>query len=246
MLGNLKTHAAAAQSRFPRQHGPEIRPTGIKNTLCHAGLSEFRGAHVANGNEPVLLHKLRRFLMQKILPSISDFGVNGLHAVALTGSLRGRKLLLAGAIECRHGYRAAAGHRRQRLGAEVYAELVVDCLCRFRHLERNVDGPAATPILRERPTTDLGGVRQWSVQKYTVDFAAKYKTAVAKLYRLLIERHPAERTTRALSFAPAQPRLYVAADAKCRTVDKFAARSANAGRVLFLCCQRSIGASHSK
>ena len=143
MLGNLKTHAAAAQSRFPRQHGPEIRPTGIKNTLCHAGLSEFRGAHVANGNEPVLIHKLRRFLMQKILPSISDFGVNGLHAVALTGSLRGRKLLLAGAIQCRHGYRAAAGHRRQRLGAEVYAELVVDCCA--------ASGISSATLMDQRP-----------------------------------------------------------------------------------------------
>jgi hypothetical protein len=49
MLANLKTHPA--QSRFPRQHGPEIRPTGIENTLCHVGLNEIQRAYIADRNE---------------------------------------------------------------------------------------------------------------------------------------------------------------------------------------------------
>jgi hypothetical protein len=60
MLRNFKTHAAAAQSRFPRQHGPQVRPPGIENALCHVGTSEFRWANIANGNEPKLPRKLRR------------------------------------------------------------------------------------------------------------------------------------------------------------------------------------------
>ncbi len=72
MLSNFKTHAAAAQSRFPCQHGPEVPPTGIENALCHVGTSEFRGANIAKPSEPKLPHKLRRLLVEKIFSAISE------------------------------------------------------------------------------------------------------------------------------------------------------------------------------
>jgi hypothetical protein len=72
MLRDLKAHAAAAQSLFPRQHGPEARPTGIEDTLCHVGSNKFRCTYIADGD--VLPHKLRRYRVQKILPPISYLG----------------------------------------------------------------------------------------------------------------------------------------------------------------------------
>jgi hypothetical protein len=121
VLENLKTHAAAAQSRFPRQHGPEVRPTGVKHAFGHVGPSEFRRAHIANGNESVLPHRVRSRLVQKILPAVPDFGVDSLRTLALTCPLQGRKLRFAGAVEGRHCDFATVGQRRKRLGAEIYA-----------------------------------------------------------------------------------------------------------------------------
>ncbi len=207
-LRNFKTHAAAAQSRFPRQPGPQVRPPGIENALCHVGTSEFRWANIANGNEPKL-HKLRRLLVEKIFSAISDLGVNSLNPLALSSSLGGRKLGLTGTAEHRHGVLGATGQRRQRLGSEVYTNPIVDGLRRLLDLDRHVDIPAPSRILRAGAAADLGASQQWAMQPNVIAFGAKDESAVAQLQGLVIKRHPAERTTGALRFAPTQPGLTV-------------------------------------
>lgn len=148
MLTDLKTHAAAAQSRFPRQHGPQVRPTGIKHAFCHGGASEFRWAHVANRDEPELLDKSRRRLMQKILSAVADLGVDRLYPLAFSRPLRGRELLFAGPVERGPSDLGATGQRRQRRGAEVYANPVVGSLRRLGNLDRDIDIPAPARVLK--------------------------------------------------------------------------------------------------
>ena len=160
MLRNLKTHAAAAYPRFPRQHGPEVRPTGVKNTLGHVGTSEFRWADIADRDEPVLPHKLRCFLVQKILAPVANFGVDRLHPLAFAGSLQCRQRRFAGPIEGRHGDLCTCGKRRQRLGSQVNAHPGIDGRNGLLNLNRDIDVPTAATVLRERATADLGTFRQ--------------------------------------------------------------------------------------
>jgi hypothetical protein len=58
------------------------------------------------------------------------------------------------------------------LSAEVYADPRVDRLRRLHHLDRHVDVPTATGILRARAATDLGVLGQQTVQPNVVPLAA--------------------------------------------------------------------------
>jgi hypothetical protein len=73
-LVDLKRAPAIPNGRV-REHLLEARPAGIVDRLCHAGLSQFRRADVADNDESVFLDDLSTPLVQEILPP-GGFGVN--------------------------------------------------------------------------------------------------------------------------------------------------------------------------
>ena len=65
MLRHLKEPATAAQPQLPRQHVPEARPAGVKHTLRHPGLSQFRRAYTSDEMKPYSLASLALALCRK-------------------------------------------------------------------------------------------------------------------------------------------------------------------------------------
>ena len=102
MLRHLKEHATAAQPQLPRQHMPEARPAGVKHTLRHPGLSQFRRAYTSDEDEPVFLGEFGARLMQKVLPPVGYLGVNCASTLSLAGALYSGEPFLAPPIELRH------------------------------------------------------------------------------------------------------------------------------------------------
>lgn len=65
----------------------ERRPRGIMHGLCHACFSHRFRVHVTDEDYCMFLNQTGRFLMDRVLSLIRDFGVDRLDAAFLVGPL---------------------------------------------------------------------------------------------------------------------------------------------------------------
>ncbi len=80
---------------------PQHRPSSIENALCHRGLCEFRGRHVAHRDGAGTVDPCPRKLVEAVLPPIGDLGVDRPDLSLAPLALRFGQLWLQIAVEGR-------------------------------------------------------------------------------------------------------------------------------------------------
>jgi hypothetical protein len=173
-----------------REHGSETGPAGVGNGFGHPRPHELGRVHIANDDVSVLPHKLSRLLVQEILSSVRDLGVDRASAALVTRSLRysqGRFVLsevlwvldLSSVAQC-----------SEMLQAKVNADGVTATgACLLDHaLEGNV--PAPTSVLNEVSGTidasDFTGLPK-PVSALQINYGISFYLGGA-----LDDRHPAK------------------------------------------------------
>ena len=68
------------------QHGFELTPTGIEHRFGHFGFNEFLTGHIAYENGRILINKLATVLVQGILSTIFNIGMNRFDLLLLFSS----------------------------------------------------------------------------------------------------------------------------------------------------------------
>ena len=84
-VDDLKNHACVIALIF--QHGFQHSPASIQNRFRKFGFDHCLAGYVANEDCRILIHELAAVLMERILPSVFDFGMNCFDSFLVPGSL---------------------------------------------------------------------------------------------------------------------------------------------------------------
>ncbi|HEY1891861.1 MAG TPA: hypothetical protein VGG63_15755 [Steroidobacteraceae bacterium] len=134
--------------------GSKLRPAGIEHGLGQAGSGEPSRIDVADADAPVLAHQARGQLVQEVLATVRDLGVDGPRARLASGTLSNSQRPLVFSVQARRLDFLSGGERRQRLQAEVDADFACPMFSVFGHLELQIQVPAAAGILGKAAAED--------------------------------------------------------------------------------------------
>lgn len=104
----------ACVSAFVPKHGPERRPPSVEHRLAVLGPSQGGGVHVADEDGPILAGETGAQLVQEILPTVCDLGMQRLDAGSFARSLSDSKRRFQIAVEPLGLDILQAGGRRSR------------------------------------------------------------------------------------------------------------------------------------
>ena len=153
-LVNLEVLGPVLNS-FVAELESKLRPAGIEYGLGQAGSGQSTGINVPDADAPVLAHEPGGQLMQEVLPTVRDLGVDGSNSGLAPGTLRNGERLLVLAAETRRLDLLARRKRCQALEAQVDTDLASPVLSILRNLDLQIEIPAATGILSEAAAAKL-------------------------------------------------------------------------------------------
>ncbi|XVN73012.1 hypothetical protein AAEX37_00064 [Oligella sp. MSHR50489EDL] len=185
----------AIRNRLVRKHRFEGMPGCVVNAFRHPGFGEFSAADVANSDVIESPHDVRADLVQEVLPSVGDLGVDFRCQSLLSGALRLRQFFFKlpetpGMLDL-----LASGQRSQIGKPQVDA----DATHRLPHLDsRNLDHdvqePIASPVLAEAGAILDLAFRQGSGIEHAERVASEAESIAMAFQIPALERHPAKRT----------------------------------------------------
>jgi hypothetical protein len=154
MLVNLEVLSSVPHG-FVAELESKLRPAGVEDGFRQAGSGESAGIDVADADTPILPHEPRGQLMQEMPATVRDFGVNGPHAGFAPGTLRDGERPLVSAINAGCLDLFTRGKGRQRLEAEVDADLASPMFPVFGDLDLQIEVPATASVLGKATAADL-------------------------------------------------------------------------------------------
>ena len=187
---------SAVPDGFVAELGSKLRPTGIEHGLSEAGSGKSGSVDVTDAYASVLAHEPRRELVQEMLAGMGDLGVKNPYSALTAGPLRKGELLSVARELPRVTYLFSGGKAHQMLETQVDSDLPGAAVFALCDLEREIEIPAATRILREAAAVNLaieGSAEPQSVAALQKDRRIAIHTDCAGR----LERDPTER------FAPA-------------------------------------------
>ena len=135
--------------------GSKLRPARIEYGFGQAGSGKSAGIDIADTDAPALPHKPPGQLMQEVLAAVRDLGVDGLHAGLASGTLCDSERPFVSVVNSRRLDLLTRGKSRQRLEAEVDADLANPMYLVFRNLNLEIQVPAAAGVLSETAAANL-------------------------------------------------------------------------------------------
>src|SRR5215469_10996904 len=149
---------------------PQHRPAGVEHGFCHPRLRQSGRVHVANNHTAMLAHKLRRFLMQKMLPAILRPGVQCSRTAFLSSSLCQGQFRLVPPIEGGHLDPAPVRECSEVFQAKVDRDRGAFLRLSLSHLDRNV------PV--SKLVNSLKGVSSRLLREHRPEISGRYKDGV--------------------------------------------------------------------
>jgi hypothetical protein len=189
---------------FIREHEPETRPARIGNGFSNPRPLKASRVHVANNDVTVLPHKVGRLLVQEILSSVRDLGVDSFSAPLVTRTLsyrEGHFVLgeVLGVLD-----HAPVTERRKGFKPQVNADSWPDLRGSIPYLALEGNVPATTGVFHKASGLNLALKR--AAVPVMILASEQQNMPVSTLRRVSAERYPAERSsaakTRAKSWAP--------------------------------------------
>ncbi|MGB6487206.1 MAG: hypothetical protein WBE91_10025 [Steroidobacteraceae bacterium] len=176
---------------FVAKLGSKLRPAGIEHGLRQAGSGKSVGIDVADTDAPVLLHYARGQVVQKMLATIRDLGVDSPHAGFVPSTLRNSKRSFVFTVWAWCFYLLACGECSQKLKPEIYSDLTDSMPRILQNLNLQIEVPAAARILGKTAAANLAAERSAEPQSISTP---------QKVYRVPIHAN----RTRCLEWNPAQ------------------------------------------
>ena len=139
---------------FVSEVAPQHRPSGIEHALCHPGPCQLGSRHVSDRDPAALVDQPPGKLVQEVLSSVGDLGMDRLDLPFTPLTLRLRQLRLEVAVEgCLFQF-GAIRTGRDCLQAEIGTDLVNPATRLALALADDVAVPAPAGILRETAGLD--------------------------------------------------------------------------------------------
>jgi|GEM_PF-994517 len=184
----------ALRNRFVPEHISECGPSCVKHRLGHAGFCQGGGVNVTDCDVIELPYKTSCQLVEKIMPRVSDTGMQACHLTALVCTPSARQLLSKLIPMPRVRDRFSCRERHQILQTEVDTDAggrpTNFSLVNFDH---DIKEPVAAPIAREvGPILDLS-LWEGAGVKDTECVPGKAEGVTFTLEVAPFDRDPAER-----------------------------------------------------
>ena len=213
VLGHLHKPRACVIA-FVLQHGSHRAPARIHHALGVRTLGKRLRIHITHTDHGVPGGQLRCELVQEVLSSVGDLGVDGFDPMLLPRTLRCGQRRLQVAVEALGLYLVAIAQHSQVFQPQVDADRgALRCdPRRALHVDRDIEVPTPARVFAEAARTQFV-LTQAPAVPHREPLAGVIDLAVCVLDGADLEGQPSQRAAHALALAPRQAHPLVLAPA---------------------------------